>query len=1433
MWNPLHPRPAPPGFGEGKEVPIGEASWISRLLFGWLGPFLKVGFSRPLQKDDLWQLPPERLTDALTDVVEREFYARCSPDKRPRFLRQAETNKNDRPISEQSTRIVTVEDEKSISDTEPVIDEKKDVDVEANTTPIEELSQGTETSDTGHKYDESLLKALHNAYFSLWWTAGFLTLIGTMLNTTSPLVNQVILTWLEDVYIYWKLPESERVVIDKPKGIGYGIGLAFALFVMQEASSLMTCHYSLKSMEVGMLMRTSIIGTIFRKSLRLSARARLEHSVGKITTMISTDATRLEKNTYYAHNLWIAPLQIIIGVALLLKTLGYSGLVGVGVMILGLPAELICVFALFKQRSMGVVLTDKRVRTISEVLSGIRLIKFFSWEGFFAHEVSTIRQKEVHRVRLMGLALASLISVVTMIPVLAAVLSFITYALSGHTLNVSIIFTSLQFFNIIRMPLITLPMVLAHATDSVVALKRISKFLLAEELIEPYTIEPSNKYAIDVEGDFTWDTAHKPAEEKISDLNANAWKRRPERPPPPKKTERRSRCLGKRKKNPRDNKGELGQAPQEGSASAAEDGEKNEKPFELKDFNFKVPRGSFVAVLGPIGSGKSSLLQALIGEMRRVSGHATFSSQIAYVPQTPWIINASLRQNITFGQPNDDQRFREVVRACCLERDLEMLPQGENTEIGERGINLSGGQKARVSLARAAYSGADIVLMDDALSAVDAHTGKRILEDCFMNGPLGLKTRVLLTHALHLVVKTDYIYIMDNGAIVEQGTFSDLMKSSTRFARMMEEYGNLDKIEEEDDVGVQAAHSLTAYSGKGKKDDGPGLMQVEERLTGAVSWKTYNTYFRYAGGVFWLPLIGTLLCLTQGASVANNIMLGFWTAESVAGFTQSDYMATYATLGVANALFSFFLSFAITLASLYAGLRMFEKAWNSVLHSPVSFFDTTPMGRILSRLSKDQDTIDAELSMTTYQFMSSLSSVVGTVFLVFYTFPYLGIMFVPLTIAYYLSALYYRRSSVETKRLDSILRSWLYAAYAETLTGLSTVRAFGEESHFVRKTEKGLDLENRAYYMVIAIQQWLATRLDLLGNLLVLGIALFAAGYSKSINPSKVGVVISYTLSITSTFSQLVSTYAQNEQNFNCVERILHYADLPSEGNATTPNDPPPSWPEKGHVEFKDVELAYRPGLPVVLKRVSFTVNSGEKVGIVGRTGAGKSSLMQALFRIVEVQGGKIEIDGVNISDIGLATLRSRMALVPQDNVLFRGTLRQNLDPAGSRPDAEMIAILQKAWLLPRDGQHDPVAEAKFSLDSTVDDEGSNYSAGEKQLLALARALVKNSRIIVLDEATSNVDLQNDAKIQQTIQTEFSSSTLLCVAHRLNTIVYYDRVLVMDAGQVVEYDTPLNLYDKEDSIFRSLCDEARLARQDIVRIRANVPTAGHTDINDL
>ncbi|KAH9931733.1 multidrug resistance-associated ABC transporter [Epithele typhae] len=1292
MRNPFRPPPAAPAFGRGKVIPETSAWPLSRLLFSWLDPFLAVGFSRPLEKDDFWTLPDQRLTGHLTDLIERAFYRRCRPEERPSFtpMKADAATRSPEPSSNVNT------------------------DGSEDTTEGKNRPQLTSEQPTvATQHSSNLMKALHSVFWKQWWTAGIFLLISDTLNTTTPLVNQILLTWLTNSFVYFRATDEERAAfgLETPQGIGYGIGLAFAIFVMQGALPTFSNHYQMLAMTNGICLRTSVIGAVFRKSLRLSGRARLKHNVGQITTMISTDATRLDHNSQTLHNVWVAPIQIAIGIGLLIRNIGVAGVVGVGVLLLGFPVQVILAAIMFSQRKKGVAITDQRVRATTEVFSGIRLIKYFAWESFYARQVGDLRAQEIRTVRALEISRSGLIGTVSVTPTIATILSII-----------------------IRAPLTLLPIVLAQATDASVALKRISDFLCAEELEIPYLIDEGSANAISVDGDFTWD-------------------------PAPKEETKDSAVLASEDKSKSKDKVKDEILPTTAEKETQVKEEKEEKPFTLEGLRLNIPKG-------PEGASQSSVLQAMIGEMRKVRGECVFSSEAAYVPQTAWIMNATLRQNIVFGKEENDAQFRDIA-----------------TEIGEKGINLSGGQKARVSLARAAYSGAEIVLMDDSLSAVDAYT------------------RVLVTHSLHVLDRTDYIYVMDEGKIVEQGTYAELMANGLTFSRLIEEYGSeerQEKVVATEETTRDAAADTTDSNAPAKATD--ALMQDEERIKAQ--------YFQYCGGVMIMPLILLWIILFQAATVGDTLWLSFWTGQKVPGFSQADYIGVYSSLGVASGVFQFALSMTISLAGLTGGLKIYKAAFNAVVRSPVSFFDTTPMGRIIARFSKDQDTIDQELAIYGVVLLTLISTVFGTAALVFYTFPLLGLIFIPMIIFYTLVAMYYTRSSVETKRIDSILRSGLYASYSETLTGLSSVRAYRAQDRFVRKSDQGLDEENRAYYMTLALQRWLAIRLDILGNILILGICLFAAGFRTSVDPSKIGVVLTYSLS-----TAIVSTYAQNEQNFNAVERVLYYIDLPSEGAPTTPDDPPPSWPEHGAVEFKDVEMAYRPGLPTVLKGVSFRAEPGEKVGIVGRTGAGKSSLMQALFRIV---------DGVDVATVGLDVLRERLALVPQDSLLFKGTLRENLDPMKTRTDAELIEALRRAWLLPKEGNPvDSATDAKFSLDAAVGDEGSNYSQGEKQLLALCRALVKNSQIIVLDEATSNVDVETDAKVQRTIQKEFKSSTLLCIAHRLNTIVYYDRILVMDGGRVAEFDTPLALFDREDSIFRSLCNEANLSRQDIIKIRAS------------
>ncbi|KZT57357.1 hypothetical protein CALCODRAFT_434214 [Calocera cornea HHB12733] len=1441
------PDPAPPAFGKGTIVPDIRSNILSRVTVQWLTPLLYVGYTRPIEEDDLWELDDARLAHTVADSLEKNFYARVPPQKRPAFLRPVADQAADGPgvniahtPTTASTATATAGAGADLEKGSAVPGDEKLSRAKSGISYASTSGRGKGKARKPKKYDSSLVLALNRTFFWRFWPAGILKLVGDTLNTTSPLVSKALITYLTEAYTFYRDPTAPP-----PRSVGYGAGLAVALFVMQETSSVCQNNYMQWSMQTGFLIRTSVISNIFRKALRLSGKARLTHSTGQITTMISADATRMDMASGFAHNLWVSPIQILVGIALLIANLGYSALVGLGVLIIGFPLQGYLVKTIFGARRRAVMLTDQRVRLMQEILAGIRVIKLFVWESFYGRKIGEIREKELRNIRTMALSRAFMASVVAFIPIAASILSFITYALSNHALEPAIIFSSLQYFNIIRAPLIFLPLVFTACTDAYIALGRIGKMMVAEELEEPYSVDPAAPLAVSAEGDFVWESVDKPDDRAKQfagwrggrggrggaggkgggHAGAGAGSREETKKRKAEEKSRKAEEQKRKKENKEREKRGLPPLPLplEDTGEKKTEDPNDRKPFALTDIDLKVPRGSFIAIVGKVGSGKSSLLQALIGEMRRTRGHVVYGGSTAYVPQAAWIINATLRDNITFGQADDPDKFEAVCDACALAADLDMLPNGDMTEIGEKGINLSGGQKARVSLARATYSEADIVLLDDPLSAVDAHVANHILENCLLRGPLANKTRILVTHALYVLPHVDQILVVNDGKITESGTYEELLSNGQAFSELIEEFGSQQQAkapeEEEEEVKKVAKPG-------GAKEKGPKLMQEEDRETGQVATKVYTEWLQAAGTVLWAPGILAVIALGQAASVGNNLFLGFWTQNSFANFSQSGYMGLYAGLGALQALFAFMDMSAdnvYSLASIGASRTLYAKALITVFRAPVWFYDTTPLGRIVNRLAKDVDVMDNQLAQSFYQLLTTFASVIGTVFLVFYTYAYLGIIFIPLLVLYWAASTFYRRTSVETKRMDSILRSNLYAAYSETLTGLATVRAYREQQRFIDTTEHYIDVENRAYFMTITLQRrWLGMRLDFLGNLLILGIGLFSVGFRNTVDPSKAGVVLSYTLSITQVFSQMVTQFAQTEQNMNAVERVEHYTKLDQEPEQTTPQDPPPTWPSEGNVSFKNVQMRYRDGLPLVLKGITFDVKPGEKVGIVGRTGAGKTSILQALFRMVEICGGEILVDGVNINKIGLSALRRQLAIIPQDALLFQGTLRTNLDPTASRTDAELMSALQRAWLLPQAGQSDPIAEAKFNLDGAVTDEGANFSAGERQLVALCRALVKNSKIIVLDEATSSVDVATDSKIQMTIQQEFISSTLLCIAHRLNTIVYYDRVLVLDEGQVAEFDTPLNLFDNPSSIFRSMCEKAGLSRRDIERIRAGV-----------
>lgn len=760
-----------------------------------------------------------------------------------------------------------------------------------------------------------------------------------------------------------------------------------------------------------------------------------------------------------------------------------------------------------------------------------------------------------------------------------------------------------------------------------------------------------------------------------------------------------------------------------------------------------------------------------------------------------------------------------------------MLPNHDMTEIGERGITISGGQKQRLNIARAIYFDADIVLMDDPLSAVDAHVGRHIFDNAIL-GLLKDKCRILATHQLWVLSRCDRIIWMEGGRIQAIDTFENLMSSSEGFRQLMESTA----VEEEkkDQAAPAQAPGDDGEDRKKKKKGKGGLMQAEERAVSSVPWSVYASYIRASGSMFNAPVVIGLLILSQGANIVTSLWLSWWTSDRF-GLPMGAYIGVYAGLGAAQAMIMFGFMVSLSIFGTTASKTMLRSAITRVLRAPMSFFDTTPLGRITNRFSRDVDVMDNNLTDAMRMYFFSIATILAVFALIIAFFHYFAIALVPLFVLFLFATSYYRASAREVKRFESVLRSTVFAKFGEGLSGVASIRAYGLQDRFVADLRRAIDEMDSAYFLTYSNQRWLSVRLDMIGNCLVFTTGILVVTSRFSVEPSIGGLVLSYILGIVQMIQFTVRQLAEVENGMNAVERLLYYGTQLEEEAPLKTIEVRKTWPEKGEIVFDSVQMRYRPGLPLVLQGLSMHIRGGERIGIVGRTGAGKSSIMSTLFRLVELSGGRITIDGVDISTIGLQDLRSRLAIIPQDPTLFRGTVRSNLDPFGEHTDLELWSALRQADLVPADGGPPPPADSnggagaakdgnRIHLDSVVEEDGFNFSLGQRQLMALARALVRDARIIVCDEATSSVDVDTDDKIQATMASAFRGRTLLCIAHRLRTIVGYDRVCVLDRGRIVELGSPWELWSREGgSIFRGMCERSGIREEDIPRLPSPAP----------
>ncbi|EAW25211.1 ATP-binding cassette transporter YOR1 [Aspergillus fischeri NRRL 181] len=1347
--NPLRLQKVPPVPSERQVTREYGANILSRIFFEWMTPFMKVGYLRPLEPKDIWTVNPDRAVDTLSDKLALAFKKR--------------------------------------------------------------IEQGSK---------RPLARALIDTLRHDLVVGGICQLVGMMCMILSPYVVRHLITFSTEAYA------AHIRGIPGPH-IGPGLGYAFGLYAMQVLQSLTMNQALYRGMVVGGMAKAGLTSQIFAKAMRLSNRARAGGkqtddtgqkpaeespsraaandaaketagwSNGRITTLLGVDVDRIDTASGMLHMLWVAPIGLIVALIILIVNIGYSALAGYALLVVGVFALAWAMRLLVQFRRAINKITDQRVTLTREILYSVRFVKFFGWESSFLKRLEAVRNREIGSIKRLLFVRHAVVVCMVSLPTFASLLSFVTYALSDHGMSPDRIFASLALFNVLRMPLIMLNLTITQMTDAWTAMNRIQEFLQAEEKSDPVEWDTGMDKAIEVEhASFTWEQ-----------VQSNK---------------------GEEKKEEKPKHSQV--SPKDATPSSPPDDNSDTTelaPFKLTDINFEVGRDELLAVIGTVGSGKSSLLGALAGDMRLTEGKVRMGATRSFCPQYAWIQNVSVRENILFGSDYDEEFYDRVIDACALRADLDIFPNGDQTEIGERGITVSGGQKQRINIARAVYSKADIVLMDDPLSAVDAHVGRHIMDKAIC-GLLKDKCRVLATHQLHVLSRCDRIIVMKEGRIDAIGTFDDLVRTNEHFRELMSSTSQQEK-QSDDDVEEKSDEAEPAKDQIDKAKPAAALMSKEEVATGSVGWPVWKAYIT-ASGSFFLNFIAFLVLLAclNGGLVMTGLWVSYWTSDKFPNLTAGQYMGIYAAICTAQALALYGFALHVTIAAAVSSKTMLHRAMYRVLRAPMAFFDTTPLGRITNRFSRDVQVMDSELGESIRMFAFTFTQILATMGLIIAFYHYFAIALGPLFLLFLLAAAYYRASARNLKRHDSVLRSTVFSRFGEAITGVASIQAYKMEGYFQRNLHESIDSMNGAYFLTFSNQRWLSIRLDAIGSLMILVVGILVVTSRFNVGPSVSGLVLSYVLNITLSLQFTIRQFAEVGNNMNAAERIHYYGTSLDQEAPLQLAEVPPSWPEKGRITFSDVQMRYRDGLPLVLKGLTMDVRGGERIGIVGRTGAGKSSIMAALFRLNELSGGSIKIDDIDIATVGLRDLRTRLAIIPQDPTLFRGTIRSNLDPFNEHTDLELWAALRKAHLvgqeLPEDESQDGTLTPssmnekqqtvqRLHLDTIVEEEGHNFSLGQRQLMALARALVRDARIIICDEATSSVDFETDQKVQETMAQGFQGKTLLCIAHRLRTIINYDRICVMDQGQIAEFDTPLALWEK-GGIFRSMCDQSGIIRED-------------------
>ncbi|XP_030470676.1 ABC transporter C family member 5 [Syzygium oleosum] len=1207
--------------------------------------------------------------------------------------------------------------------------------------------------------------SLARAILRSFWREAACNAIFAGLNTLVSYVGPFLISYFVDYLVGKETFPHEGYIL---AGIFFGAKLV---------ETLTTRQWYLGVDILGMHVRSALTAMVYRKGLRLSSAAKQSHTSGEIVNYMAVDVQRVGDFSWYLHDIWMLPMQIALALAILYKNVGIASLAALVATIVSIIVTVPVAKIQEDYQDKLMAAKDDRMRKTSECLRNMRILKLQAWEDRYRVMLEEMRNVEFKWLRKALYSQAFITFIFWSSPIFVGAVTFGTSILMSQQLTAGSVLSALATFRILQDPLRNFPDLVSMMAQTKVSLDRISGFLQEEELQEDATIvlpRNSTKIAVEIkDGEFCWDPS-------------------------------------------------------------------SARPT-LSEIQLKVESGMRVAVCGMVGSGKSSFLSCILGEIPKVAGEVRICGSAAYVSQSAWIQSGNIEENILFGSPMDKARYKSVIHACSLKKDLELFSHGDQTIIGDRGINLSGGQKQRVQLARALYQDADVYLLDDPFSAVDAHTGSELFKEYILTA-LATKTVIFVTHQVEFLPAADMILVLKEGRIIQAGKYDDLLQAGTDFETLVSAHheaigaldipnhssedsdenlpgsvilgkkcnagGNdVDTLAKEVHEGISAPEQKAIKEKKkAKRSRKKQLVQEEERERGRVSMTVYLSYMAAAYKGLLIPLIIIAQTLFQFLQIGSNWWMA-WANPQTEGdqpkVSPMVLLIVYMALAFGSSWFIFVRAVLVATFGLAAAQKLFLRMLTSVFRAPMSFFDFTPAGRILNRVSVDQSVVDLDIPFRLGGFASTTIQLVGIVCVMAKVTWQVILLVIPMAVACLWMQKYYMASSRELVRIVSIQKSPIMHLFGESIAGAATIRGFGQEKRFVKRNLHLLDCFGRPFFYSIAAIEWLCLRMELLSTFVFAFCMILLISFPHgSIDPSMAGLAVTYGLNLNARLSRWILSFCKLENKIISIERIYQYCQIPIEAPPVIEDSRPPStWPERGMIELIDLKIRYKESLPLVLHDINCTFPGGKRIGIVGRTGSGKSTLIQALFRLIEPSSGRIVIDKIDISKIGLHDLRSRLSIIPQDPTLFEGTIRGNLDPLEEHSDVEIWQALDKSQL------GEIVREKELKLDTPVLESGDNWSVGQRQLVSLGRALLKQARILVLDEATASVDTATDNLIQGILRTEFKDCTVCTIAHRIPTVIDSDLVLVLNEGRVAEFDTPARLLEDRSSMFLKLVTE--------------------------